>query len=127
MEITARYSIPYPTGTDKAGDYPSTAAAAAAAIEAALNGLIIADTKTGPAVAANAVTEVTIPISPAQPIAGYIPSVTLEGARGSVDRLTATVFGRTDTQFKVAVKNMTAKAVAEDTYSVAWALIRRRP
>ena len=70
METTARYSIPYPTGTDKAGDYPSTAAAAAAAIEAALNGLIIADTTTGPAVAANGVTEVTIPISPARPIAG---------------------------------------------------------
>ena len=126
MEITARYSIPYPTGTDKAGDYPSTAAAAAAAIEAALNGLIIADTTTGPAVAANGVTEVTIPISPARPIAGYIPSVTLEGARGSVDRLTATVLGRTDTQFKVAVKNMTAKAVAKDTYSVAWCSPRER-
>ena len=55
-----------------------------------------------------------------------LTDVTFEGVRGGgADH--HTVFGRTDTQFKVAVKNLTAKAVAKDTYSVAWALIRRRP
>lgn len=75
-------------------------------------------------VAGNGVIEKTITFTNPVVVSRWTPIVTLQGARGSVDRLTATVTGFTSKQLKVAVKNNTSKSATGTKY-VNWALIKK--
>lgn len=57
---------------------------------------------------------------------GWIPLISLRGAHGSVDRLTATITSYTTTGIKVRVKNITAKNTT-GTHYLNWSLQKKRP
>ena len=76
------------------------------------------------AVAGNATLEKTITFSSSITTSEWVPLVSLRGARGSIDRLTVSVFDYTDTQLKVVMKNTTA-AAATGTGYIDWALVKK--
>ena len=76
------------------------------------------------AVAGSAILEKTITFASSITTADWIPSVTLRGARGSIDRLTATIFDFTATQMKVVMKNSTS-AAATGTGYIDWILVKK--
>ena len=76
------------------------------------------------AVAGNGVLEKTITFASSITAADWVPSVTLRGARGSIDRLTATIFDFTATQMKVVMKNVTSTAATGTGY-IDWILVKK--
>ena len=76
------------------------------------------------AVAGSGVLEKTITFASSITIADWIPSVTLRGARGSIDRLTATIFDFTATQMKVVMKNVTSSSATGTGY-IDWILVKK--
>ena len=76
------------------------------------------------AVAGSATLEKTITFASSITAADWVPSVTLRGARGSIDRLTATIFDFTATQMKVVMKNVTS-AAATGTGYIDWILVKK--
>ena len=76
------------------------------------------------AVAGSATLEKTITFASSITAADWVPSVTLRGARDSIDRLTATIFDFTDTQMKVVMKNVTS-AAATGTGYIDWILVKK--
>ena len=76
------------------------------------------------AVVGNGVLEKTITFASSITAADWIPSVTLRGSRGSIDRLAATIFDFTATQMKVVVKNFTSGAATGTGY-IDWILVKK--
>ena len=76
------------------------------------------------AVAGSSTLEKTITFASSITTADWVPSVTLRGARGSIDRLNATIFDYTSTQMKVVMKNYTA-AAATGTGYIDWILVKK--
>ena len=68
--------------------------------------------------------EKTITFASSITTADWIPSVTLRGALGSIDRLTATIFDFTATQMKVVMKNVTSGAATGTGY-IDWILVKK--
>ena len=89
---------------------------------------VVQNTKSGTvsfgAVAGSATLEKTITFTSSITAADWVPSVTLRGARGSIDRLTATIFDFTATQMKVVMKNVTS-AAATGTGYIDWMLVKK--
>ena len=76
------------------------------------------------AVAGSATLEKTITFASSITAADWVPSVTLRGARGSIDGLTATIFDFTATQMKVVMKNVTSGAATGTGY-IDWILVKK--
>ena len=76
------------------------------------------------AVAGNGALDKTITFASSINTADWIPSVSLRGARGSIDRLTATIFDYESTQMKVVMKNITSAAATETGY-IDWVLVKK--